>query len=259
MATETRYSKVSEKEVLRVREKFTQLTDSLSRAAPDRDVYEIMALRGYNTEEMYDVLKEIGVFKAGSLLDLIDRGCTFSDLSKFGVLSSNSMCYVVEGRYVIPVRDLMGRVVCWIGWYPDVKKYITTPTIGFSKSVNFFGIECLNDERFSKEVVCVVEGIFDAIALRAYGLTALSAMGVTLSRYKVKVLKSYGTVVHIPDNDRQGNKARKSVFAGGWGKYGWEIENELRVFNLPEGVKDVDDYIKINPANIGNIEDLCYR
>lgn len=243
-------------DVLAVRTRFTALTDELqAQFSNEQVVYELMSMRGYSTEEMFDTLIDMGVFKLEQFSDICVKGFTYSELEDFGLLNSSTSRFLLEGRYILPVRDIVGRVTAWVGWYPDDRKYITTPTKGYSKETQFFNIECLSDDRFSKQEVMVVEGIFDAVSLRAAGFTALASMGLNLSRYKSKMLESFGRVVQVPDNDKQGRKTLRSLYNTKYSK-SWNVKNLIEQYRLPQGVKDVDDFLKLEFDNIEKLEEL---
>lgn len=263
-------------ELLDVRRSLTQCFNSLSAVfSTDEVIAEVMHLRRYATspyrDSLFAYLKAVGIFKVDSLYDILLTipGLTVDVLKLFGFVT-DSGAFLLDNRYIIPIRDIMGNVTALTGWYPDTKKYITTPTYGFSKEGQFFGMETFQwshtggyltpvdaagEPVSPKGLTYLVEGIFDALSLQALGFPALANMGLTMSSYKSEILRRYGKVVVIPDNDKAG--ATASPYRGLFGRGGsrdslrpsasstaWRITNENVVMRLPDGIKDVDDLIK---------------
>lgn len=254
--------------VLDIRSRLTDLVEILiDKYSTDEVISEVMSLRGYNfspySEEIRKTLKEVGVFKFDYLSDLtfVSPNTTNEELKLFGLLTSDGE-YFLSGRYVVPIRDIMGRVTALVGWYPDVKKYLTATAVGFSKSGQFFNMECFSksfdgdyakykdDETGevleSKGLVYLVEGIFDTLALRSLNLPALGNMGLEMSLVKTEILTRFNKVIAIPDNDKAGMRTNPYLNRlSGKGKgTEWTIKNDHVIVQLPKGVKDVDDFIK---------------
>lgn len=254
--------------VLKVRQGLTDLVDKLiSVFSTDEVISEVMSMRKYTTspyaEAMERTLREIGVFKLDYVSDIliVDPEISQEDLKLFGLVDRNGN-YLLSGRYTVPIRDISGNVTALTGWYPDVKKYVTTPTYGFSKDGQFFNMECYaksfngdypkyKDEETgevleSKGLVYLVEGIFDTLSLRALGFPALGNMGLDMSLIKTEILTRFGKVIAIPDNDNagKGTNKYKNAFSGKGKNVSWLIKNENVVVQLPKGVKDSDDFIK---------------
>lgn len=260
--------KQSMEKVYEVRQDLTSLVDNLIKVFSTEEVIrELMSLRGYDRsyyrEDIYNMLKEVGVFQLDYLSEmlLVIPDMTVEKGKYLGILDRNGD-YLLKGRYVIPIRDIDNQVTALVGWYPDIKKYITTPTYGFSKDGQFFNIECYEQSvtgdydkfvrengetlEYTKGVVYLVEGIFDTLALRALGLPALGNMGLDMSLIKTEILTRFGKVIAIPDNDKAGRRTNKYVshLSGKGTKNAWNIKNDHVIVQLPKGVKDVDDFIQ---------------
>lgn len=254
--------------VIEVRNGLTDLVDKLIKVfSTDEVISEVMSLRKYTTspysEAMEKTLREVGVFKLDyvSDIEIVEPEITMEQLKLYGLVDRNGN-YLLQGRYAIPIRDINGLVTAVVGWYPDVKKYVTTPTYGFSKDGQFFNIECYaksfdgdypkyKDESTgeileSRGLVYLVEGIFDTLSLRSLGFPALGNMGLDMSMAKTEILTRFGKVIAIPDNDNAGRGTNKYLngFSGKNKNMSWLIKNENVVVQLPKGVKDSDDFIK---------------
>lgn len=239
---------VSSAEILKVREGFTAFVEKVTKCwSTDAVITELMDLREYTSQEMFNTLKEVGVFKVDSLSDLTYFAPESTEnLQKWGLLTSTGE-FILKGRYIVPIRDICSDVTALVGWYPDNRKYITTPSFGFTRDAQFFNIECFEScMKNDGGTVFLVEGIFDTLALRSLKFSALGNMGLDLSAIKVQILKRFGKVIAIPDNDTAGKSVNPycNRFTNKSKRSPWNIENEVVFVGLPAGVKDVDDFIK---------------
>lgn len=167
--------------------------------SPERVASEICSLRGYEMERMYPVLRRHG-------LCFVEDSEKFNKLRKVGddlALFSKEGNFLLSGRYIFPVYDMLGNIIALIGWYPDEKKYVTTPSKLFSKSGMFFGMEQLGYTGLGKPYV-LVEGIFDCLSVRSLGFNCVAQMGIESSRYKEVLYTLFNNILAIPDNDKQG-------------------------------------------------------
>lgn len=254
--------------VIEVRNGLTDVVDKLiSVFSTDEVITEVMTKRNYiyspYAEEMRKTLKEVGVFKVDyySEIEMVVPELTMENAKLYGLVDRNGN-YLLAGRYAIPIRDIAGKVTALVGWYPDVKKYITTSTYGFSKDGQFFNMECFQksfdgdypkykDEETgevleSTGLVYLVEGIFDTLSLRSLGFPVLGNMGLDMSLMKTEILSRFGKVIAIPDNDNAGKGTNPYLngISGKGKKMAWNIKNENVIVQLPKGVKDSDDFIK---------------
>lgn len=254
--------------VIEVRDGLTDVVDKLSSVfSTDEIIAEVMSLRKYDNspyrEEMRKTLKEVGIFKLDyiSEIQMILPNITNEQLKLFGLVDRNGN-YLLSGRYAVPIRDIVGKVTALVGWFPDVKKYVTTPTYGFSKDGQFFNMDCFSksfdgdypkykDEETeevleSTGLVYLVEGIFDTLSLKSLGFPALGNMGLDMSLMKTEILSRFGKVIAIPDNDNAGMGTNPYLnrISNKGKKLSWNIKNENVIVQLPKGVKDSDDFIK---------------
>lgn len=249
VATLNALTQDSVKKVKQVRQELTEFFDKVSSVCcTDSIVYELMRHRGYQTQEMFDELKKTGVFKLDYLSELTVLGYDTSKLAEWGLLSEHGD-YLLSGRYVVPIRDIGGNVIALVGWHPKggPRKYVTTPTLGFSRDASFFNLDCYQMawEKYNG-LVYVVEGIFDTISLRSLGLPALGNMGLEMSTIKTQILSRFGKVIAIHDNDKAGRGVDPmlNAISGKKPSLVWAIENENVFVRLPDEVKDIDDFIK---------------
>lgn len=129
----------------------------------------------------------------------------YKDLGLF----SEDGYFLLNERYILPVKDITGNIIALIGWFPDNKKYITTPSRFFSKDCLFFGLEQISETGVNKDYF-IVEGIFDSLNIRSLGYNAIAQMGINASSVKVALYGLFKRLVGIPDNDTQGRKVIKN-------------------------------------------------
>lgn len=234
--------------IRKVRTELTAFVDKITKVfSTETVIRELMIRRKYHREEMYHTLKEVGLFKCDyiSELKMVDPTVTDEQLKLWGLMTERGD-FILSGRYVVPIRSVSGQVTALVGWFPDQRKYITTPTFGFSKDAQFFNAESYKDSIENHNgVTFLVEGIFDTLAVRSQGLPCLGCMGLELSIIKSQMLNRYKKVIAIHDNDSAGRKT--SPFTndgvGKNAKFIWRMETENVFVDLPEGVKDVDDFV----------------
>ena len=198
----------------------------------DKVIHEICELRGYDYGRMASTLKEVGFALLKEDEDLSMLQSAKDDL---GLINSDGQFRLLK-RFIFPVRDMLGNVIALIGWYPDEKKYITTPSAMFSKQCLFFGLEQLSGTGTGKPYF-LVEGIFDSISIRSAGFNSVAVMGINSSRYQQAMYSMFRRIIAIPDNDEEG----RDVFL----RDKWKLpmgSNYVSWKNMP--FKDIDDFVK---------------
>ena len=182
----------------------------------EQSVRELVTMRGYVLGgEQHQLLQEMQICSCH--IDTYEAwGNKGRELGLYG--SSSVGEFLLNDRYIIPVRDIAGGLIALIGYFPDYKKYITTPSPFFAKDTLFFNLDHaypLSYKEFGGTVF-VVEGIFDCLSLRAIGLPAIATMGSDVSPVKKEILKIFRKVVYIPDSDRVGRRALNRYEKRGW-------------------------------------------
>ena len=222
-------------------------------------IIECMDLRGYKSEEMFNHLARVGLFKVDSLTtaELFYR-LTEEQYEECGLTKNGQ--YLLAGRYCVPIRTIDSKVCAIVGYLPDSRKYVTTPTFGFSKSTSLFGVE--HTEYFTSDYVCLCEGIFDTLSLQAYGFPALGNQGLDLSVFKSEMLKRYRKIVAITDGDKAGQSANPyKINISGRKSRGWQIPIDNIFVDLSKyskDVKDIDDLLKDDGVDIEKL-DIAFR
>lgn len=163
-------------------------------------VKELCELRGYFNPCVAQFLEEYGVVKLRDDADVSKLRSIKSDLGLFSEKGS----FLLEGRFIVPIKDLDGNVLTFVGWYPDERKYITLATKLFKRNYLLFGMEQLPYDE-----LVVVEGIFDSLHLRANGIPSVAVMGAEMSIVQREWCRLAKRVWAIPDNDQVGRKVVK--------------------------------------------------
>ena len=214
-------------------------------------VEDLCALRGYVLgSDQHKLLEEIGV-RSYSILDSTVLGDRRKELG----LVSDADNYLLEDRYVIPVRSASKDLLTLIGYFPDYSKYITLPTMCFSKNILFFNIDDALERswKYYNGLVFLVEGIFDALSLRSIGLPAIATQGNNVGLAKAELLKVFRKVIYIPDNDATGRKALdRNDKKHGWNvpfsATGVKLQGEYSNNGLVIPVKDIDKAVALYDA-----------
>lgn len=220
--------------------KFNTVYEYLRRNSRNREqvVNEICEKRGYEVERMAGELLRAGFIylKEDTDLEKIKKPA-FNDLALFNQDGE----FRLEGRYIFPVKDMVGNVVALIGWKEGnyKSKYLTTPSKYFSKATLFYGMEQLSSVGLNKNFF-LVEGIFDSLSLRSLGFNALANMGAEFNRNKVVLYSLTKRIIGIPDVDQTGRKILKQNM--------WSIPVNGSYLNwrgFGDKVKDIDDLVQM--------------
>lgn len=211
----------------------------------EKNAEEICKLRGYTDEayRQFFIDHEIG-------------SCSLYDSSLLGddrfytKMVTESDHFLLQDRYNIDIRDIEGNLLALVGWYPDEKKYITTPSMFFAKEYVFYNIDeayRLSWEKYNG-LVFLVEGMFDTISLRVLGLPVLGTMGVTVKQPKAEQLKLFRKVVGIPDGDKAGSRAFNMMDK----KHCWDLPFGSTMIKIHEGELETE-YGNLHVKDIDNI------
>lgn len=226
--------------------KFNNVWKYLQSCSKDIDtiVEEVCQMRLYfnSFDKWKNILSEVGMVYVSS--DTCDYSKFDGDGFKDLALLTEEGHFLLNERYIIPVKDMLGNVIALIGWYPDTKKYITTPSKFFSKDCLFFGLEQMRKTGVGKDYF-IVEGIFDSLSIRALGYNAVAMMGIDTSRVKSSMYGLFRKIVGIPDNDKRGREVLKKDL--------WRLPINASYLRWTGGIEDEDG----NLIEVKDIDRLC--
>ena len=173
------------------------------------------------------------------------------EVSGMAIQSDKSSIYDrFRGRIMIPIQDILGRVVGFTGRvlpeYDDGKmgKYVNSPqTIVFDKSRLLFGLSQAKINIKSNNRVIIVEGQMDVIMSHKAGIKEVVAVsGTALTEQHINTLLRYTNQFLLAfDNDKAGidaclRSASLIIKKGG----------VVKIINIQNG-KDTADLVRENP------------
>lgn len=124
----------------------------------------------------------------------------------FGLCRGSYMQF--QGRYCIPMFDMMGDVMGFTGWDRDEDvKYLDSTNYGYkAKRTTFCGMDMLR-KAYSEGYCVVVEGPVCKMYIEGFGINVFSLLGSGISDYVGRILNRFGSnLILIPDADEAGDK-----------------------------------------------------
>jgi DNA primase len=137
----------------------------------------------------------------------------------------------IVGRTMLPEAEYKAK---------KISKYKNTAESSlFIKGNNLFGLYENKQAILDLRRVYIVEGQFDVIKASEIGFNNVVALGNNnMTSYQFSVISRYSNNIFLLlDNDEAGQKGRKRII----NKFG-QFAN-IRNFYLPDGFKDIDEYI----------------
>lgn len=225
-------------------EKFEHIYDVIKDNFTTDYVTDLCELRGYVGEEQRQMIEELEI----GICDNLYADLLPDSAKELGLLTSTGD-FLLNGRYIVPIRDIADNLVALVGYIPDYqpKKYLTSSSPFFSKACQLFNFRQAYELSWAQYdgLLFVVEGIFDTLSMRSIGLPCVGVMGSSLEKDKGELLKFFKKVICIPDDDATGKKALNR-----YSRYGWQVPSNTLMVNLhgsefSEGLrlKDMDDFV----------------
>jgi DNA primase len=218
-----------------------------------RGLGQIVRPTGHDTADPWQV-----GYSPSNWTGLVDHlraaGFTDSDFEAGGLAIRTRNGNLVDrfrDRIMLPIRDVHGQVIAFIGRAPDDRdeqtpKYLNSPnTAIYHKADSLFGLGCqdLADRR-----VILVEGPLDVLAVHAAvpGAAAVAPCGTAFTEAQARVLASSGArnIVVAFDADQAGRAATVKAYE----TLRPHIENPLSA-RLPDGT-DPALLAESNPADL---------
>jgi DNA primase len=186
---------------------------------------------------------------------LVDRGGKVADIVEAGLAHDRGQSPRdrFRNRLIFPIRDDRGAVIAFGGraMGDAVPKYLNSPeTAVYHKSSALFGIDLAREALRSDHQALVVEGYFDVIASHRAGIAhVVASSGTALTREQVRILSRYTESITLCfDADDAGiaaaSRAVDIISAEGL---------SARLVVLPEGVKDPDELVKVEPGAFARV------
>jgi DNA primase catalytic core len=168
---------------------------------------------------------------------------SLADAQEAGLMRRDGTDFFAE-RLVIPIRDERGQVLAFTARtvrQDEPRKYINSPeTSAYIKGRVLFGLDLARDDIARRGHAVLMEGQFDVITGRHFGVTnAVASSGTALTDDQLRLLNRFtDEVLLVFDADRAGREAARkaSVLAAQHGM-------RSRVATIPEA-KDPDEFLR---------------
>ncbi len=155
---------------------------------------------------------------------------------------------IFRSRMTVPLMDASGQVVGFTGRIikddPKAPKYLNTPqTLVYDKSRHVFGLSQAKEAIRSTDFSVVVEGNLDVVSSHQAGVkNVVASAGTALTEWHLKALGRLSHDVRLSfDADKAGLAATERAIP-----IAAQVNVELSIISLPEGVKDPDELIQQN-------------
>lgn len=163
-------------------------------------------------------------------------------LGLLGRSSSGEYWDRFRGRLIFPIADARGRTRGFGGRSlgSEEPKYLNSPkSFVFDKSHLLYGMHLASSDIRRRGYIVLVEGYFDVIALREYGLPqTVGTMGTALTREQVRLMRRWSDkVLSLYDADQAGLTATERNLA-----HFFEEGIEAKIALFPHS-KDPDAYL----------------
>ncbi len=171
---------------------------------------------------------------------LYERRLSDETIAHFGI--GHATKSILKDRIAIPIHNLDGELVAYIGRHPGVPPD-GTPRYrlpkGFKKSLEVFNLHRLNSK--SPEPLVIVEGVFDCFHIWQLGWHSVVAlMGSSLSEQQEKLIRGNWSrkILLMLDNDDAGTNGTANLLFR-LGRTHW-----VKAAKLPDGVPQPDSLTK---------------
>lgn len=171
---------------------------------------------------------------------VLSRGISKETALKFG-LGYNKENHSITIPILNTYSEMIGMAERYLGGdQPKYKNSVENEV--YKKSEILYGLD--KARKNIKEAVYIVEGYFDVMALHEFGISqSVAYCGQSLTDGQAKLLSNYITnktkIYLIPDKDLTGIKnVKKNIKT-----LRMYIKNRISVIDLPEGNKDINDYL----------------
>lgn len=152
----------------------------------------------------------------------------------------------LTGSMVMPLRTVSGDLLGYLKNNPKaIDKYNYPEKRGFDKNKYLQTTKQAYAKGFQEGYMCIVEGVYDEMAVSSLGIPCTSLAGSSLGFNKKMLLDFFNTKLIISDND----KAGKTLFA----ECKKLFTGKVIAVKVPE--KDVDKYLRVedNARNLVSV------
>ena len=227
-------------QALIVKEQYENHLTEYTRTLIDRGsidkLKEFAELRNFKLE----TIKNCDIFYIGEMAEMLVPAY-LEYVRNFGVISETNLKPIFNNRYVIPIKNRLGKVINLVGYSKEAdERYVYGTAKYYERRGILWGLENL-DLAYQMGYAIIVEGITDAIRLRDMGYQNTFAMcGTHSSDFIMQQLnRCRHGIIRIPDRDDAGLRAVKQ----------WECNRHLTL-KIAMKYKDVDEMCRESQENI---------
>lgn len=219
-------------------DKLTSYVYELKQRAGSKGLENFVELRGIPMEEV--IASDIFYIDDATEM-LLPR--YLGDIEEFGVISPTNKKPIFHNRYVMPIKDIDGRILNLVGYSKTAdERYVYGTAKYYRRRETMYGLENLR-LAYERGYAIVTEGITDTIRVRSLGddyKGCFAMCGTHNSDFIMKQLNRcrYG-VIKIPDRDAPGKRASKK----------WKCYRSVTL-NTFVAYKDIDEMCADSQNNI---------
>lgn len=186
--------------------KLTEYVGVLQSRAGLKMLDKFAEMRDFSIEQ----IEESGIFYIEDATEMLVP-VYINMLDDFGIISPTNRKPIFHDRYVIPIRDITGKVINLVGYSKDAdERYVYGTAKYYRRRETLYGLENLN-LAYELGYAIITEGITDTIRVRDLGFKNSFAMcGTHKSDFIMRQLnRCRHGIIKIPDRDFPGKRAAK--------------------------------------------------
>lgn len=217
-------------------EQLTEYVNSLAARAGDKCLDRFCEMRNFSME----TVKEAGIFYIGDATEML-LPSYLGMVEDFGVISPTNKRPIFHDRFVIPIRDVNGKVLNLVGYSKEAnERYVYGTARYYRRRETMYGLENLG-MAYKLGYAILTEGITDTICLRNLGYkNTFANCGTHNSDFIIKQLnRCRHGVIKVPDRDEAGNRAAKK----------WKCNRSVTL-NTFIAYKDIDEMCRASAENV---------
>lgn len=187
-------------------EHMTAYTMELKHRSDMSKLDNLASMRGFPRE----TLEKLDIFYICDATEMLIP-YYLAEIDDFGVVSNTNKKPIFHNRFVMPIKDSVGRVQNLVGYNADAdERYVYGTSKYYRRRDTLYGMENLS-KAYEDGYAILTEGITDTIRLRSLGYeNSFAYCGTHGSSSIMRQLNRcrYG-VIRIPDRDSAGQRALK--------------------------------------------------
>ncbi len=216
-------------------DRLTDYVNQLRQRANPAMQYHFAEMRHFDVE----TVKENDIFYIGDATEML-LPSYLGQVEDFGVISPTNKKPIFHNRYVMPIKDINGKVLNLVGYSKEAdERYVYGTARYYRRRETMYGLENL---KYAYELgfAYLTEGITDTIRVRSLGRrNCFANCGTHESAFIMNQLNrcEHG-VIKIPDRDAAGKRAAKK----------WVCYRGI-ILNVHIAFKDIDEMCRESAEN----------